>query len=108
MVIAATIIGTTGEYYFAIKCDKMASFYDAFEDLQEVYPACTSENAYVAVKGSLDGPGAENGGSAVYQTFGVGLWLGFAIHSLLIELYVSSFIVYATATSLLLHLEQIG
>lgn len=89
MISAARIISVWNTQWKAMSCEKLASFYDSFEAMHEVYPSCTSADDWAAVKADMNGGTAENSGAALYVSFGIGLWIAMVLHAVGIEVYVS-------------------
>lgn len=91
-----TIVPMTGEYYYALPCDRVAFMMGDQNTTVSTYPVCeaffSGENLHqsVSVKADLGGAtSAVEAAAALNQTFGPAMWLALIIHMIAVEIYVS-------------------
>lgn len=95
MISVANIIAGQG-YYTVWRCAKLAETlsHDA-TPLAQKYPSCapyvdgSNLAAVSAISADFNGESSENVGAALNISFGTAVWLGFVIHALGVEIYVS-------------------
>jgi hypothetical protein len=94
MIIAAAVVSKKG-FYIVWPCAKIAATLTEGMNLVAEYPACASYadgsnlDQVSAVLADLGGGSSVNAGAALNVSFGMALWLAFAVHALGIEIYVS-------------------
>lgn len=105
MIISAVIISNNG-HYAVWSCAKIAATISKDTDLVSTYPACASFvdgsnlDQVSAVLADMGGSSPVNAGAALNLSFGMALWLAFAIHVVGVEVYVSFSTRYIEDTSL--------
>ncbi|KAF2995208.1 hypothetical protein E8E13_001348 [Curvularia kusanoi] len=93
MIIGAMIISDKGRYV-VWPCAKIADTVSADLDLVSAFPACAAyadgrdHDQVSVVLASMDGGSAANAGAALDMTFGMALWMAFALHAAGVEIYL--------------------
>ncbi|KAF1927247.1 uncharacterized protein M421DRAFT_66072 [Didymella exigua CBS 183.55] len=93
MIIAATIISNKG-HYIVWPCAKIAATISEDIDLVSAYPACASYadgsklGQVSAVLADMNGASAAEAAAALNVSFGMALWLAFAVHTVSVEIYL--------------------
>ncbi|KAI0132356.1 hypothetical protein BJ170DRAFT_245030 [Xylariales sp. AK1849] len=94
MILAVTIMSSSGEYHSAQPCDKINFILKSAEATRSLYPGCSSflsgENPaqQVLVRASFPSKDPVQIAAGFNLVFGMAAWLSLALHAIGIELYL--------------------
>jgi hypothetical protein len=94
MILAATIMSKSNNYYIAKPCAVLDFIYDSQNKTLEHYPECvtfyngTNPGQEAVVKASMSSGLPSEAGAALNMSFGMAGWLALVIHAFGVELYL--------------------